>query len=73
VTTQRTLAAGSARILAATASCARGWLEKIGKLDFSGGALASEAAKRLQKCEALLDGTPNACSTRMTKTDDDTD
>ncbi|HXO01689.1 MAG TPA: Chromate resistance protein ChrB [Stellaceae bacterium] len=34
----------------------QGWLEKIGKLDFYGGALAAEAAERLKKCEALLDG-----------------
>ena len=33
----------------------QGWLEKIGKLDFYGGALAAEAAERLKRCEALLD------------------
>jgi hypothetical protein len=33
----------------------QGWLEKIGKLDFYGGAMAGEAATRLKKCEALLD------------------
>jgi hypothetical protein len=33
----------------------RGWLAKIGKLDFYGGELASEAAERLRGCEALLD------------------
>src|SRR6202023_2869090 len=33
----------------------QGWLEKIGKLDFYGGALASEAAGRLRECESLLD------------------
>lgn len=33
----------------------QGWLEKIGKLDFYGGALAAEAAERLQRCEAVLD------------------
>ncbi|RWJ21131.1 MAG: chromate resistance protein ChrB [Mesorhizobium sp.] len=33
----------------------QGWLEKIGKLDFYGGALAEEAARRLKGCEALLD------------------
>src|ERR1700719_4599186 len=34
----------------------QGWLEKIGKLDFYGGALAGEAAERLKRSEALLDG-----------------
>jgi hypothetical protein len=34
----------------------QGWLEKIGKLDFYGGALASEARRRLKQCESLLDG-----------------
>jgi len=33
----------------------QGWLEKISKLDFYGGALAEEAAGRLKGCEALLD------------------
>jgi hypothetical protein len=33
----------------------QGWLEKIGRLDFYGGALAAEAAERLRRCEALLD------------------
>ncbi|MGV2184011.1 Chromate resistance protein ChrB [Rhizobium rhizogenes] len=33
----------------------QGWLEKISKLDFYGGALAEEAAQRLKGCEALLD------------------
>src|ERR1700757_195615 len=33
----------------------QGWLEKIRKLDFYGGALASEAAERLKTCEGLLD------------------
>jgi hypothetical protein len=33
----------------------QGWLEKIKKLDFYGGGLASEAADRLSGCEALLD------------------
>jgi hypothetical protein len=33
----------------------QGWLEKIGRLDFYGGALAKEAAERLRACEALLD------------------
>jgi hypothetical protein len=33
----------------------QGWLEKIGKLDFYGGALAAEAAERLKTCETLLD------------------
>jgi hypothetical protein len=33
----------------------QGWLEKIKKLDFYGGALASEAAERLKTCEGLLD------------------
>ena len=31
------------------------WLAKIGKLDFYGGALAEEAAERLQRCNVLLD------------------
>jgi len=31
------------------------WLEKIRKLDFYGGALASEAAERLKTCEGVLD------------------
>jgi len=31
------------------------WLAKIGKLDFYGGALAEEAAERLQRCAVLLD------------------
>lgn len=31
------------------------WLAKIGKLDFYGGALAEEAAERLQRCTVLLD------------------
>ncbi|MDF3831442.1 chromate resistance protein ChrB [Cupriavidus basilensis] len=31
------------------------WLEKIRKLDFYGAALAAEAQRRLQACEALLD------------------
>jgi hypothetical protein len=33
----------------------QGWLEKIKKLDFYGGSLAVEAARRLQGCESLLD------------------
>jgi len=33
----------------------QGWLEKIGKLDFYGAALANEAAERLKQCEGLLD------------------
>src|ERR1700720_3320145 len=33
----------------------QGWLEKIGKLDFYGAALAGEAAERLKHCEGLLD------------------
>ena len=33
----------------------QGWLEKIRKLDFYGGALAAEAAERLKGCENLLD------------------
>lgn len=33
----------------------QGWLEKIRKLDFYGGALAPEAVKRLKACEHLLD------------------
>src|SRR5215469_1172856 len=33
----------------------QGWLDKIRKLDFYGGALAGEADKRLKQCEALLD------------------
>ncbi|MDP9812628.1 hypothetical protein J2W42_005498 [Rhizobium tibeticum] len=33
----------------------QGWLEKIRKLDFYGGALAEEATQRLKGCEALLD------------------
>lgn len=33
----------------------QGWLEKIKKLDFYSGGLASEAANRLQACESLLD------------------
>src|ERR1700730_3450523 len=32
----------------------QGWLEKIGKLDFYGGALAGEAGERLKICEGLL-------------------
>ncbi len=31
------------------------WLEKIRKLDFYGAALAADATKRLEACEALLD------------------
>jgi hypothetical protein len=34
----------------------QGWLEKIKKLDFYGGAVAAEAAQRLKACESLLDG-----------------
>jgi hypothetical protein len=34
----------------------QGWLAKIAKLDFYGGVLAAEAAKRLKQCEVLLDG-----------------
>src|SRR5256886_14280317 len=37
----------------------QGWLEKIKKLDFYGGGLASEAADRLSGCEALLDAYAN--------------
>jgi len=33
----------------------QGWLDKIGKLDFYGGARAAEAAEHLKRCEALLD------------------
>jgi hypothetical protein len=33
----------------------QGWLGKIKKLDFYGGALAGEADQRLQGCEALLE------------------
>ena len=33
----------------------QGWLEKIKRLDFYGGALAAEAAERLKRCESLLD------------------
>jgi CRISPR/Cas system-associated endoribonuclease Cas2 len=33
----------------------QGWLEKIKKLDFYGGGLASDAAERLKGCEHLLD------------------
>ena len=33
----------------------QGWLEKIRKLDFYGGAVATEAAERLKGCESLLD------------------
>jgi hypothetical protein len=33
----------------------RGWLDKIGKLDFYGAPLASEAAAHLERCEAVLD------------------
>lgn len=33
----------------------QGWLEKIRKLDFYGGAFAAEAADRLKGCESLLD------------------
>ena len=33
----------------------RGWLDKIKKLDFYGGALAATAAERLKTCEDLLD------------------
>ena len=34
----------------------QGWLDKIKKLDFYGGALAAEATGRLKTCETLLDG-----------------
>jgi hypothetical protein len=34
----------------------QGWLEKIKKLDFYGGARAIEAEERLRACEVLLDG-----------------
>lgn len=33
----------------------QGWLAKIRKLDFYGGARAAEAAERLEGCEAVLD------------------
>jgi hypothetical protein len=33
----------------------QGWLEKIKKLDFYGGGLATDAAARLKACESLLD------------------
>jgi Protein ChrB, N-terminal len=33
----------------------QGWLEKIKKLDFYGGGLATDAAARLKVCESLLD------------------
>ena len=33
----------------------QGWLEKIKKLDFYGGAFADKAAERLKSCEGLLD------------------
>ena len=33
----------------------RGWLEKIKKLDFYGGGLATDAAAKLKVCEGLLD------------------
>ncbi len=33
----------------------QGWLEKIRKLDFSGAALAEDAAAGLRGCEELLD------------------
>jgi hypothetical protein len=33
----------------------QGWLEKIKKLDFYGGGLATESAERLKTCESLLD------------------
>jgi hypothetical protein len=33
----------------------RGWLEKIKKLDFYGGKLATDAATRLKVCEGLLE------------------
>ena len=33
----------------------QGWLEKIRKLDFYGGAVATEAAERLKGCESQLD------------------
>ena len=32
----------------------QGWLEKIKKLDFYGGGLATDAATRLKVCEGLL-------------------
>jgi hypothetical protein len=34
----------------------QGWLDKIKKLDFYGGALVVEATGRLKTCETLLDG-----------------
>jgi hypothetical protein len=33
----------------------QGWLDRIKKLDFYGGALAGEAEQRLKGCEALLE------------------
>jgi len=33
----------------------QGWLEKINKLDYYGGGLATDAAARLKGCESLLD------------------
>ena len=33
----------------------QGWLEKIKKLDFYGGGLATDAAARLKVCEGLLE------------------
>ena len=33
----------------------QGWLDKIKKLDFYGGALAGEAGERLKRCEVLLE------------------
>jgi hypothetical protein len=33
----------------------QGWLAKIRKLDYYGGARAAESGERLQRCEALLD------------------
>ena len=33
----------------------QGWLEKINKLDFYGGGLATDAAARLKECKSLLD------------------
>jgi hypothetical protein len=33
----------------------QGWLAKIRKLDFYGGARAAEAEERLKGCEAVLD------------------
>jgi|SRR5271167_2175396 len=33
----------------------QGWLDKIKKLDFYGGGLATDAAARLKGCESLLD------------------